>query len=65
MDLDEQDDILRTLVRIAANQETINQDIRLMLANHDTMLANQALMIERLDATLTAIKDILGRDNGR
>ena len=51
MDMQEYDDILRNLIRIAVHQDTINE--RLTTA------------IEHLDVTLQAIKNMLERGNGR
>ncbi len=65
MEPHEADELMRTLVRIAAHQDVINE-------KQDITNQRLALAIERLEATtarievtLTAIKDILGRSNGR
>jgi hypothetical protein len=68
----EYDDLLRTLVRTLAHQESINQDLRASITelrkfNRQQTGINERLTaaIERLDLTLQAIRNILGRDNGR
>jgi hypothetical protein len=54
----EYDEILRNLVRIAAHQDIINE-------KQDLTNQRLALALERIELTLQAIKDILGRGNGR
>jgi hypothetical protein len=54
----EYDEIIRTLVRIAAHQDIINE--KQDLTNQRLVLA-----LERIELTLQAIKDLLGRGNGR
>ena len=65
MEQQEYDEIIRNLVRIAAHQEVINE--KQDLTNQRLVLAIERLdlAIIRLDITLQAIKDILGRGNGR
>lgn len=70
MEPNEYDEMLRTLVRIAAHQETINDDLRAMLRNHDAILRNHDAMLARLDTTQARIETLLTRmirqqDNGR
>jgi hypothetical protein len=54
----EYDEIIRTLVRIAAHQDLINQKQDLL---NQRLIQNQ----ERLEVAIQAIKDILNRGNGR
>jgi hypothetical protein len=68
----EYDEIIRTLVRIAAHQDSINErqaltNERLSLAIDRLTLGQERLegAIQRLELILVAIKDILGRGNGR
>jgi hypothetical protein len=65
MERDEYEDMLRTLVRIAAHQESINDDLRAAITELREFIRQQVALNERLETTLQAIKDILGRDNGR
>ena len=63
MEPQEYDELLRTLVRIAAHQETINQDQR-------TLNERLVAAIERLDTTQARIETLLARiiptgENGR
>ena len=60
MEQSEYDEIIRTLVRIAAHQDIINE--KQDLTNQRLILAIERLdiAINRLDLTLQAIKDILG-----
>jgi hypothetical protein len=53
----EYDEIIRTLVRIAAHQDVINE-------KQDLTDQRLALALERIELTLQAIKDLLGRGNG-
>jgi hypothetical protein len=57
MEQSEYDDLLRQLVRIVANQDVMNE-------RQDLTNQRLALALDRLDVTLQAIKDILGRGNG-
>ena len=52
MEPQEYDEIIRTLVRIAAHQETINQDQR-------TLNERLVVAIERLDTTQARIETLL------
>jgi putative heme iron utilization protein len=61
----EYEEMLRTLVRIAAHQETINDDLRASITELREFNRQQVAINARLETTLQAIKDILGRDNGR
>ena len=68
METDERDELLRTLVRIAAHQETINLDLRASLhaqqgINDRLALAIERIdgAIERLDVTQARIEALLGR----
>jgi hypothetical protein len=54
----EYDEIIRTLVRIAAHQDLIDQKQDLL---NQCLIQNQ----ERLEVAIQAIKDILNRGNGR
>ena len=54
MERDEYDEMLRTLVRIAAHQDTINTAQRLVNER-------LAAAIERLDVTVAEVKNILTR----
>ena len=58
MEQQEYDEIIRTLVRIAAHQDLINQKQDLL---NQRLIQNQ----ERLEVAIQAIKDILNRGNGR
>ena len=63
MDPQEYDEMLRTLVRIAVHQETINQDQR-------TLNERLVAAIERLDTTQARIETLLAHmiahgENGR
>ena len=57
MEQQEYDEIIRTLVRIAAHQDLINQKQDLL---NQRLIQNQ----ERLEVAIQAIKDILNRGNG-
>jgi len=68
VDPQEYDEILRHLVRIAAHQDTINEDLRAMLSTHDALLTRQDTInerltsaIERLDTTQARIETLLAR----
>lgn len=68
MEPQEHDEILRHLVRIAAHQDTINEDLRAMLSTHDAQLTRQDTInerlvaaIERLDVTQARIETLLAR----
>ena len=65
MEPQEVDEIIRNLVRIAAHQDTINEDLRAFNRQQGEINARLTAAIERLDVTLEAIKDILRRGNGR
>ena len=70
MEPQEYDEMLRTLLRIAQYQETINTDLRAMLANHDAMLAQQVRINQDVATTLARIETLLARmiaqsDKGR
>ena len=77
MDPQEYDEIIRHLVRIAAHQDTINEDLRAMLSTHEALLRRQDTLnerltsaIERLDTTQARVETLLERmirhdDNGR
>jgi hypothetical protein len=58
VELHEYDEIIRTLVRVAAHQGIINE-------KQDLTNQRLALALERIEPTLQAIKDLLGRGNGR
>ena len=58
MEPHEYDEIIRTLVRIAAHQDLIKQ-------KHDLIDQQQQLINQRLDLTLQAIREILQRGDGR
>ena len=58
MEPSEYDEIIRNLVRIAAHQEVIND-------KQDLTNQRLALALDRIELTLQAIQDILGRGNGR
>ena len=58
MEQQEYDEIIRTLVRIAAHQDLINQKQDLL---NQRLIQNQ----ERLEVAIQALKDILNRGNGR
>jgi hypothetical protein len=58
VELHEYDEIIRTLVRIAAHQDIINE-------KQDFTNQRLVLALERIDLTLQAIKDLLGRGSGR
>ena len=66
MEPQEYDEIIRHLVRIAAHQDTINEDLRAMLSTHDELLKRQDTInerltsaIERLDTTQARIETLL------
>jgi hypothetical protein len=72
MEQSEYDEILRSLVRISVHQDVINErqaltNERLVLAIDRLTLGQERLegAIGRLELILVAIKDILGRGNGR
>jgi len=54
MEADERDEILRTLVRIAAHQDVINDRLTAAIERIDTA-------IERLDVTQARVETLLGR----
>jgi len=53
----EYDEIIRTLVRIVAHQDLINQK--------QDLINQQQLINQRLELTLQAIREILQRGDGR
>jgi hypothetical protein len=57
MEQSEYDEIIRTLVRIAAHQDLINQ-------KQDLINQQQQLINQRLEVTLQAIREILQRSDG-
>lgn len=61
MEPQEYDNIIRTLVQIAAHQDTINADMRTMLANHDLLLRQQVEINQRLEITQARIETLLAR----
>ena len=58
MEPHEYDEIIRTLVRIVAHQDLINQ-------KQDLINQQQQLINQRLELTLQAIREILQRGDGR
>ena len=58
MEPHEYDEILRTLVRIAAHQDLTNQ-------KQDLINQQQQLINQRLELTLQSIREILQRGDGR
>jgi predicted transcriptional regulator len=70
MDSEEYDDIIRHLLRIAAHQDTINEEMRAMFSTHGALIERLTDAIERLDITQARIETLLARmlrheDNGR
>ena len=70
MDPQEYDEIIRTLVRIAAQQETINEDLRASIQELKAFNARQVEINTRLEITQGRIETLLARmirheDNGR
>ena len=61
MEPQEYDEMLRTLVRIAAHQETINADVRAMLGHQETHLARLDHAIERIDHAIERIDLTMAR----
>jgi hypothetical protein len=68
MEMQEYDDLLRHLVRIAAHQDTINDDLREFARQHLVMQQAQAdrntrldMFIERQDAINTGVQATLAR----
>jgi hypothetical protein len=61
----EYDEIVRTLVRITAQQDAINTRLTTAMEHHDIMIARHDVMIERLEGILVAIRELLQRGNGR
>jgi len=61
MEADERDEILRTLVRIAANQEVINQDLRATVQEQRTFNAQQVRLNAEVSTTLARLETLLGR----
>jgi hypothetical protein len=70
MDQAEFDEMLRTLVRIAAHQDSINADIRTSIQEQRAINERLTAAIERLDVTQARIETLLARmlpqsENGR
>jgi hypothetical protein len=70
MDQAEFDEMLRTLVRIAAQQDLINADIRTSIQEQRAINERLTAAIERLDVTQARIETLLARmlptgENGR
>jgi hypothetical protein len=70
MDQAEFDEMLRTLVRIAARQDLINADIRTSIQEQRAINERLTTAIERLDVTQARIETLLARmippsENGR
>ena len=70
MEPQEYEEILRTLVRIAAHQETITEDLRAFNQQQLTINDRLTAAIERLDVTQARIETLLARmlppsENGR
>ena len=70
MDQAEFDEMLRTLVRIAARQDLINDDIRTSIQEQRAINERLTVAIERLDITQARIETLLARmipqnENGR
>jgi len=61
MEFNEYDEMLRALARIAAHQETINADLRAMLANHDQLLSHQVEINADVKTTLARVETTLAR----
>ena len=70
MDQSEFDELLRTLVRIAARQDLIKDDIRTSIQEQRAINERLTAAIERLDITQARIETLLARmspqsENGR
>ena len=70
MDQSECDELPRTLVRIAARQDLINDDIRTSIQEQRAINERLIVAIERLDITQARIETLLARmipqnENGR
>lgn len=66
MELDEYDEIIRSLVRIAAHQEDFNRNQGAINQRLTAAIERIDFAIGRLETTLAAIKDLLERgQNGR
>jgi hypothetical protein len=70
MEPQEYDEMLRTLVRIAAHQDVINQDVRTLLSRQDAHLERLDLAIERIDISIARLETLITRmtqqgENGR
>jgi hypothetical protein len=61
MDHAEFDEMLRTLVRIAARQDLINADIRTSIQEQRAINERLTTAIERLDVTQARIETLLAR----
>ena len=69
MDRNEYDELLRALVRMAAKQEVMNDDVRLMLQQQAGINERLTLAIERLDVSVSRLEALTARvfrqgDNG-
>ena len=56
MEPQEYDEIIRTLVRIATHQETINEDVRASIQEQRDINQRLTLAIERIDRTLAHVE---------
>ena len=56
MEPQEYDEIIRTLVRIAAHQETINEDVRASIQEQRDINQRLTLAIECIDRTLAHVE---------
>ena len=61
MDAQEYDDIIRHLLRIAAHQDTLNEEMRAMFSTHGALIERLTAAIERLDITQARIETLLAR----
>lgn len=64
MDQTEYDTLLRRLTTLVVKLDERDEQIWERLEEQRTFNARVTAAIERLDVTLAAIKDLLGRDNG-
>ena len=70
MDQQEYDEIIRHLVRIAAHQDTINEDLRESIRHQVVISQRMEITQARVETTLARIETLLARmirseDNGR
>lgn len=70
MDPQEYDEIIRHLVRIAAHQDTINEDLRESIRQQVVISQRLEITQARVETTLARIETLLARmirheDNGR